>query len=146
MKIKLIRDYKTPKGRIIKRGKIFSVRLNIANKLIKQGYAERVKPTAEELIKFLKLPVKPQKKISLPNLTPEVKRELENKQLIYDLQDYFSDKDMTIKDIAELYLIIYNYAIEKRDNFLISKLSGEIRMLLNIVEFYDRQQKKGKNL
>lgn len=146
MKIKFIKNYPTPAGRIIKKGKILLVRPITADKLIKQGYAERVKPTPEELIRFLKLPVRPQRKINLPNLTPEVKRELENKQLIYDLQGYFSDKNMTIKDIAELYLIIYNYAIEKKDNFLISKLGGEIRMLLNIVEFYDRQQKRGKNL
>ena len=146
MKIRFIKDYfsevfSSQKPRF-KKGDVFDANLRFADRVLKEGYAVREKPTPEELIRFLRLPIRPQREISLPNLTPEVKRELENKQMTNDLKDYFSNKEMSVKDIAELYLSIYDYAIEKKDSNLIAKLAVEIRTLLNIVEFYDRQQKE----
>ena len=141
MKIKFIKDYSNAGVLRFKKGRTMNASPLFANKMLKEDYAIREQPTPEELIRFLRLPIRPQREINLPNLTPEVKRELENKQVVNDLRDYFSSKEMTIKDIAELYLIIYNYAIDKKDKDLILKLSMEIKTLLNMVEFYDKQTK-----
>jgi len=142
MKIKFIKDYffsKTSKKPSFEKGRTFNANFSFAIKMISAGYAIRIRPTPTELIEALRS----QRPINSPNLTsPDVRRELENKQLVGDLRDYFSDKKMAVKDIAELYLIIYNYAIKAKDNQMTTQLSKEIRTLLNIIEFYDKQQRE----
>ena len=148
MKIKFIKDYffsKTSERPSFEKGRTCNANFSFADKMINGGYAVRIKPTPTELIESLRSPIRPQKTINSPNLTSsEVRRELENKQLVNDLRNYFSDKKMAVKDIAELYLIIYNYAIKAKDNQMTIQLSREIRTLLNIIEFYDKQQREDK--
>lgn len=155
MKIRFIKDYFSdlpdsllPKQndllpkREFKKGEVVIVNWLFGNQMIKEGYAVIENLTPKELIKLLGLSTKQRTEINFQDLNPKLKAKLENKKLINDLRDYFSDKKITIKDIAELYLIIFEYAIDKKKLGLLQKILNDIETLLFIVSFYERS--KGK--
>jgi len=101
-------------------------------------------PPSEATINLMKtlglIPTNPQNKISLPIRDPETIKALKNKELSRNMRSYFSDKEIPVKSLAGGLLKILDYAVEIKDDFMISKVAGDLKTLLRLTEFYRGKQ------
>ena len=87
------------------------------------------------LMKTLGLIPKPQSKIRLPIQDEATLKALKNKELVKNMTGYFSNKNIPVKDIANNLIRIMDYAIDIKDDLMISKVAGDLQTLLRLTEF-----------
>lgn len=92
-------------------------------------------PELTTLLKTLGLMPKPQNKIRLPIQDTATLKALKNKELVKNMTGYFSDKNIPVKDIANSLIRLMDYAIDIKDDYMISKVAGDLQTLLRLTEF-----------
>jgi hypothetical protein len=95
-----------------------------------------------DLAKVLGMTPTPQAKIKLKIRDPELERTLKNKQFIKELRGYFADADtIPLKTITDYLLDLMAYAVDIKDDLMISRIAGDLQMLLRIKGYIDDRKK-----
>lgn len=107
--------------------------------------------TAIDVLNCLKAEPNPSHEITLP-LQPKLKRALKDGEISEEIREYFFGggiKDITIKDIAGLYLSALNFSIAIKDDKLINRFLNELIELQKLTNLYigyyaGQQPRRGK--
>lgn len=91
-------------------------------------------PKTVRIAKILGFKPNPQARISLPIQDKATLKALINKELVKGMTSYFSDKDIPVKDIAKSLIKVMDYAIDIKDDLMISKVAGDLQTLLRLTE------------
>lgn len=86
------------------------------------------------LLNTLKLTPNPQNKIRLPIHDKETLEALKNKELVKNMDNYFKDTNIQVKDIASSLLNLMDYAIDIKDDLMIGKVAKDLQTLFRLTE------------
>jgi hypothetical protein len=92
--------------------------------------------TAPELLTALGLQTQPQPRINLTVQDQEALKNLRNKQLVNDAKDYFAGKTIPVERISAMLIILFEHAIDIKDDKLIAKIAGDLLTLKRLTGFY----------
>ena len=87
------------------------------------------------LLKRLGLIPQPQARIKLPIQNETTLKALKNKELVKNMTNYFSDKNIPVRDIANYLIGIMDYAIDIKDDAIIGKIAGDLHTLFRLTEY-----------
>lgn len=91
--------------------------------------------SVKELMRALQLIPNPQPKIRLKIQDAEALKRIKNKQVVKDGREYFKGKEIPVEKVANLLLDLLDYAIEIKDDNLITRLSADIQTLLRLTRY-----------
>jgi hypothetical protein len=87
----------------------------------------------------------PQKRITLKLRDPKLVRDLKNKQFIKKMREIFRNADtISAKKLADILLDLMAYGVDIKDDYLITRIAGDLQTLVRLKNYIERHKKDDK--